>query len=161
MAEPLLDLGKTNLAREAQIFAVRAILSGCKLGHGRDSLPAGITGEDSISLHTPMVTRRKIRVNLGRGARLIHSGCGAAWLARLLGVQEVPGSNPGSPTKYLKALQPVDLLRLLLWRPTGVQKGMPPFKVGRSLCPVLISQGLSTPTETRHFRHFRSKLLIT
>ena len=98
MAEPLLDLGKTNLAREAQIFAVRAILSGCKLGHGRDSLPAGITGEDSISLHTPMVTRRKIRVNLGRGARLIHSGCGAAWLARLLGVQEVPGSNPGSPT---------------------------------------------------------------
>jgi len=38
---------------------------------------------------------------------------------------------------------------------------MPPFKVGRSLCPVLISQGLSTPTETRHFRHFRSKLLIT
>ncbi len=26
------------------------------------------------------------------------SGCGAAWLARLLGVQEVPGSNPGSPT---------------------------------------------------------------
>jgi hypothetical protein len=27
------------------------------------------------------------------------SGCGAAWLARLLGVQEVPGSNPGSPTK--------------------------------------------------------------
>ena len=27
-----------------------------------------------------------------------RSGCGAAWLARLLGVQEVPGSNPGSPT---------------------------------------------------------------
>ena len=31
--------------------------------------------------------------------RMIDSGCGAAWLARLLGVQEVPGSNPGSPTK--------------------------------------------------------------
>jgi hypothetical protein len=30
-----------------------------------------------------------------------NSGCGAAWLARLLGVQEVPGSNPGSPTKFL------------------------------------------------------------
>src|ERR1022692_968076 len=30
------------------------------------------------------------------------SGCGAAWLARLLGVQEVPGSNPGGPTKFLK-----------------------------------------------------------
>jgi hypothetical protein len=28
------------------------------------------------------------------------SGCGAAWLARLLGVQEVPSSNLGSPTKY-------------------------------------------------------------
>ena len=27
------------------------------------------------------------------------SGRGAAWLARLLGVQEVPGSNPGGPTK--------------------------------------------------------------
>jgi hypothetical protein len=28
-----------------------------------------------------------------------RSGRGAAWLARLLGVQEVPGSNPGGPTK--------------------------------------------------------------
>jgi hypothetical protein len=27
-----------------------------------------------------------------------HAGCGAAWLARLTGGQEVPGSNPGSPT---------------------------------------------------------------
>jgi hypothetical protein len=27
------------------------------------------------------------------------TGCGAAWLARLTGGQEVPGSNPGSPTK--------------------------------------------------------------
>ena len=33
-------------------------------------------------------------------AILAISGCGAAWLARLLGVQEVPGSNPGSPTNY-------------------------------------------------------------
>ena len=29
----------------------------------------------------------------------IHTGCGAAWLARLTGGQEVPGSNPGSPTE--------------------------------------------------------------
>ena len=36
---------------------------------------------------------------------LVHSGRGAAWLARLLGVQEVPGSNPGGPTKVLKDLQ--------------------------------------------------------
>ena len=28
------------------------------------------------------------------------SGCSAAWLARLLGVQEVPGSNPGIPTMF-------------------------------------------------------------
>ena len=28
----------------------------------------------------------------------VASGCSAAWLARLLGVQEVPGSNPGIPT---------------------------------------------------------------
>jgi hypothetical protein len=33
------------------------------------------------------------------------SGCGAAWLARLLGVQEVPSSNLGSPTKFFKGLQ--------------------------------------------------------
>src|SRR5260370_13955307 len=32
------------------------------------------------------------------------SGCGAAWLARLLGVQEVLGSNPGSPTKTPQTL---------------------------------------------------------
>ena len=29
---------------------------------------------------------------------LVVAGCGAAWLARLTGGQEVPGSNPGSPT---------------------------------------------------------------
>ena len=28
----------------------------------------------------------------------VATGCGAAWLARLTGGQEVPGSNPGSPT---------------------------------------------------------------
>lgn len=27
------------------------------------------------------------------------SGCSAAWLARLLGVQEVVGSNPASPIR--------------------------------------------------------------
>jgi hypothetical protein len=37
----------------------------------------------------------------------VVSGCGAAWLARLLGVQEVPGSNPGSPTKFLIELQTI------------------------------------------------------
>ena len=39
-----------------------------------------------------------------------QSGRGAAWLARLLGVQEVPSSNLGGPTKFLKDLQLRDLL---------------------------------------------------
>ena len=33
------------------------------------------------------------------------SGRGAAWLARLLGVQEVPGSNPGGPTSQINYIQ--------------------------------------------------------
>jgi hypothetical protein len=32
------------------------------------------------------------------------AGCGAAWLARLTGGQEVPGSNPGSPTSRARTL---------------------------------------------------------
>ena len=35
---------------------------------------------------------------------IFGSGRGAAWLARLLGVQEVPSSNLGGPTKFLKDL---------------------------------------------------------
>jgi hypothetical protein len=34
------------------------------------------------------------------------TGCGAAWLARLSGGQEVPGSNPGTPTALLKPKRP-------------------------------------------------------
>ena len=33
-----------------------------------------------------------------------HSGCGAAWLARLSGGQEVVGSNPASPTITVEAM---------------------------------------------------------
>ena len=55
----------------------------------------------------------------------IDSGCGAAWLARLLGVQEVPGSNPGSPTKFLIDLQTRGLPDPGLWSPTGVQNPLP------------------------------------
>ena len=45
------------------------------------------------------------------------SGCGAAWLARLLGVQEVPGSNPGSPTNPSK-LQTHSHRYGCVWSPT-------------------------------------------
>ena len=50
------------------------------------------------------------------------SGCGAAWLARLLGVQEVPSSNLGSPTKFLNDLEPEHFLVNRFWSPLGVQK---------------------------------------
>ena len=49
------------------------------------------------------------------------SGCGAAWLARLLGVQEVPSSNLGSPTKFIKDLRTVVRLDAAFWGPIGVQ----------------------------------------
>jgi hypothetical protein len=41
----------------------------------------------------------------------------------LLGVQEVPGSNPGGPTKFFKELQIVDTPEVAFWSPTGVQNG--------------------------------------
>src|SRR5882757_2986228 len=46
--------------------------------------------------------------------RLKTSGCGAAWLARLLGVQEVPGSNPGRPTNPFRELRRSVNLKLAL-----------------------------------------------
>ncbi|MCU1338007.1 MAG: hypothetical protein JWO19_3588 [Bryobacterales bacterium] len=96
MPESFFDLGEADLAGEAKVLAV---LKNGELGHGWDGLAAGVAGPNAVSLHTAMVARSKREVNCGQGGRLIHSGCGAAWLARLLGVQEVPGSNPGSPTK--------------------------------------------------------------
>ena len=51
------------------------------------------------------------------------SGRGAAWLARLLGVQEVPSSNLGGPTKYLKELQAAESPEMAFWHPDGVQNG--------------------------------------
>ena len=36
-------------------------------------------------------------------------------------MQEVPGSNPGGPTKYLKDLQTVEPSEVAFWSPTGVQ----------------------------------------
>ena len=53
----------------------------------------------------------------------MFSGRGAAWLARLLGVQEVPGSNPGGPTSLIKELHRPNPHTLTRWSPTGVQNG--------------------------------------
>ncbi len=47
------DLGEPDLAGQAQVFAV---LPCRELGHGRDSLAAGVTGPDSVTLHTAMVS---------------------------------------------------------------------------------------------------------
>jgi hypothetical protein len=49
------------------------------------------------------------------------SGRGAAWLARLLGVQEVPSSNLGGPTKLLKELQTPPSSTTPSWSPFRVQ----------------------------------------
>src|SRR5205814_8901326 len=40
----------------------------------------------------------------GRDTINTSTGRGAAWLARLAGAQEVPGSNPGAPTYFLRRL---------------------------------------------------------
>ena len=56
--ESLLDLGKADLAGEAQVFIVLA----CReLRHRWDSLPAGIARPNAVSLHIPMVARRETR----------------------------------------------------------------------------------------------------
>jgi hypothetical protein len=59
--EAFFDLGKADLAGKAQILAVRALLACRELGHGRDSLAAGVTGPDAVSLHTVMVAYGKLR----------------------------------------------------------------------------------------------------
>jgi hypothetical protein len=43
-----------------------------------------------------------------------------------LGVQDVPSSNLGGPTKFLKDLQTADLPEVAFWSPLGVQKGRQP-----------------------------------
>ena len=49
------------------------------------------------------------------------TGCGAAWLARLTGGQEVPGSNPGSPTTEVQVRRRGAALRLTSPNPIPAQ----------------------------------------
>ena len=106
------------------------------------------------------------------------SGRGAAWLARLLGVQEVPSSNLGGPTKTLIDLQTLDLPKASVWSPIGVQNGrrlgaQPPIRGaccfprrakyppgGHAYVLRVKSLGLSPLIRTRQTRHFGDKPLI-
>src|SRR5260370_746023 len=49
----------------------------------------------------------------------------------LLGVPEVPSSNLGSPTKFLKELQAADSSHPGFWSPIGVQNGRQPMRPWR------------------------------
>ncbi len=75
---------------------------------------------DRLRIRDDKVMTRKTDSNCQHGTRgsressdqdKRHTGCGAAWLARLTGGQEVPGSNPGSPTR--KSRSEATLLGLL------------------------------------------------
>ena len=71
---------------------------------GRGTLPDPARSVDGRNLFLQLTdgngnsrTEQKIRSEQ-------DTGCGAAWLARLTGGQEVPGSNPGSPTSRERTL---------------------------------------------------------
>ena len=66
------------------------------------------------------------------------AGCGAAWLARLTGGQEVPGSNPGSPTRTVQVRRRGAALRLTSLNP--IPTGLPP----RSGTPVICRRQFGT-----------------
>ena len=66
------------------------------------SLPPGC-GTNGVALvlaFVPTVSRGPVTGSrpCGRSTVFTHTGCGAVWLARLTGGQEVAGSNPVSPT---------------------------------------------------------------
>src|SRR6185295_197122 len=93
-AESFVNFGLADLAGEAEILAA---LFRSQLGHAGNLLSAGITIAIPVFFHTSLVSRAwRWMLNL------LGSGCGAAWLARLLGVQEAGSSNLPSPTKYLR-----------------------------------------------------------
>src|SRR5580704_1935461 len=92
---------------------------------------------------------------------MFFSGRGAAWLARLLGVQEVPSSNLGGPTKFLKDLQAPTLPGPPFWCPIGVQTWTPAAAARITAKKLLKIPSTPSPSQkTRHSRHFRPKQLI-
>ena len=58
-------------------------------------------------------SREPIRAPRDGRLRSVLTGCGAAWLARLLWEQEAPGSNPGIPTRSGFGAQPGQRARRL------------------------------------------------
>ena len=80
-------------------------------------------------------------------------------------MQEVPSSNLGSPTKFLKELRTRDPPQAAFWSPTGVQNGRRGGHVRAPAVPTVFrspnSPELSTPRKTRQTRQFASNSLIT
>src|SRR6185295_11290863 len=58
VTESLFNLGEPDLAGQTEILAV---FPGRQLGHGRDSLAAGVTGSNAVPFHNAMVAYGKPR----------------------------------------------------------------------------------------------------
>ncbi len=78
--------------------------------------------------------------------------------ALVLGVQEVPGSNPGSPTKLLIDLQPGKSLKPHFWSPTGVHFWTP-GAMPRSSFGFVLCEDLSLEAGKNRPQFLRSSLL--
>jgi hypothetical protein len=85
------------------------------------------------------------------------SGRGAAWLARLLGVQEVPSSNLGGPTKTPQRLTEKAFITECVLASTWSPKWDAARKTAAA--PSLPGPPLLL-NKTRQTRHFGPKLLI-
>jgi len=79
----------------------------------------------------------------------------------LVGVQEVPSSNLGGPTKFLIDLQTGHSPPAAFWSPTGVQNGRQPGRPPQDTKNAAQIPGASLLLyKTRQTRHFDPKLLI-
>ena len=80
-------------------------------------------------------SREPIRAPRDGKLRSVLTGCGAAWLARLLWEQEAPGSNPGIPTKRSPSSD------VLAGRPCGSGGSVSNFASGSSPVRALCDPG--------------------